>query len=326
MPKPRKHLISLDATPYYHCVSRCVRRAFLCGTDAYSGRSYEHRRQWVEERIHLLASLFAVDVCAYAVMSNHLHLVLHINTAKAESLSDWDVAERWMSLYRGTPLTQKFLKGEPLDDAEWMATKSLLDKWRLRLRSISWFMKALNEPIARRANAEDQCTGAFWEARFSSQALLDEKALIACMAYVDLNPIRAKMADTPENSEHTSIKKRIETAKADITKQPLALAHFVGNPREAMPQGLPFKLQDYLALVDWSGRFIREDKRGAVDVNLPCILSRLDVSPDKWLLLATRFEASFKHFVGDVESLQSAKRAFNIKRMPGIQRSRMAFS
>ena len=136
-------------------------------------------------------------------------------------------------------------------------------------------MRALNEPIARQANAEDSCTGHFWQSRFTSQALLDERALTACMAYVDLNPIRAKMAKTPESSEHTSIKARIDELK-HRGSQPEQLMPFVGNPREPMPEGLPFRVEDYLALVDWSGRIIREEKRGAVAENLPPILERLE--------------------------------------------------
>ena len=222
------------ATPYYHCTSRCVRRAFLCGLDALTGKDYEYRRQWVEDRILFLGEVFCIDVCAYAVMSNHHHVVLHINMAEAQSLTDLEVCERWHKLYKGTLLTQKFFKGELLDEAQILAVKEKLDHWRLELANISRWMWALNEPIARMANAEDQCTGRFWESRFKSQALLDEKALAACMAYVDLNPIRAKMAKTPEESEHTSIKRRIENQETN-NPQPLKLAEFVGNPRE--PKG-----------------------------------------------------------------------------------------
>ena len=250
VPRARKQQISLEATPYYHCTSRCVRRAFLCGLDSLTGKNYEHRRQWVEDRILFLGEVFCIDVCAYAVMSNHHHVVLHINMAEAQSLTDLEVCERWHKLYKGTLLTQEFLKGELLDEAQWLAVKEKLDHWRLELANISRWMWALNEPIARMANAEDQCTGRFWtgfcscktcisnihvgQRRFKSQALLDEKALAACMAYVDLNPIRAKMAKTPEESEHTSIKRRIENQETN-NPQPLKLAEFVGNPRE--PKG-----------------------------------------------------------------------------------------
>jgi len=165
-------------------------------------------------------------------------------------------------------------------------------------------MRHLNESIAREANREDQCTGRFWEGRFKSQALLDEQALAACLAYVDLNPIRAKMADTPEASAHTSVKRRIEAAVK--RQQPETLFPFAGNPRDPMPVGLPFRLQDYLELVDWSGRCLREDKRGAIDGKVPPILDRLQIEPKHWLYLNKNFESRFKSLVGAAHSVRSA--------------------
>ncbi|MCG6937428.1 MAG: transposase, partial [Gammaproteobacteria bacterium] len=254
MPKPRKTLVSLDATPYYHCTSRCVRRAFLCGEDALTGKSFEHRRQWIEDRLLALGSIFAIDVCSYAVMSNHYHVVLHINQQQAQSWSVHEVIERWHRLFKGSLLSQRYLQGEISDKAEQNALSEQVEEWRDRLQSISWFMRCSNERIAREANREDAVTGRFWEGRFKSQALLDEKALVAGMVYVELNPIRAKMAETPEQSDYTSIQTRIKQAlKAmqpeQIEQQPASLLPFAGYPKEAMPEGLPFRLSDYLELV-----------------------------------------------------------------------------
>ena len=165
------------------------------------------------------------------------------------------------------------------------------------------------------ANKEDQCTGRFWESRFKSQALLDEKALAAAMAYVDLNPVRAKMARTPESSEHTSIKLRIEALQT-ATPQSLKLADFVGNPREPMPQGLPFRLKDYIELVDVTGRAVRENKRGYIDKAMPPILERLGISSHEWMVLTTQFESRFKSLVGCKDKLILAAKALNLKRRP----------
>ena len=184
MPKPRKTLISLQDTTYYHCVSRCVRRAFLCGQDELTGQSYEHRRGWIEDKILSLAAIFAIDVCAYAVMSNHTHLVLHVNTEKANSWSIREVLERWHRLHKGSQFTEKYLENKEMAEFELVSVYESGEKYRERLTDISWFMRELNEPIARMANNEDKCTGRFWEGRFKSQALLDEAALVSCMAYV----------------------------------------------------------------------------------------------------------------------------------------------
>jgi hypothetical protein len=177
-----------------------VRRAFLCGEDRLSGRNFEHRRQWIEDRLLILASTYAIDIAAYAVMSNHYHVVLYVDRERGLAWSDTEVIEHWHTLFKGSELSRRCDRGEPLDRAEQQALADQVAAWRQRLISISWFMRCVNEPIAREANREDNVTGRFWEGRYSSQALLDEKALAACMIYVDLNPIRAQMAITPESS------------------------------------------------------------------------------------------------------------------------------
>ncbi len=209
MTRPRQALISLADTPYYHITSRCVRRAFLCGVDHYSGQSYEHRRQWVVDRIRLLSSLFAIDVCAYAVMSNHYHLVLKLCPEQLENQSDDQIMDRWCTLFKGPLLVQRYLDGESLSPPERSTVSDIFNVWRTKLGSISWFMRCLNQPIARQANLEDKCTGKFWESRFKSQALKSEEALLSCMTYVDLNPVRAEMATSLETSDYTSIQERI---------------------------------------------------------------------------------------------------------------------
>ena len=192
MPRPRRTQISIEDAPWYHAVSRCVRKAWLTGVDPNTGKSYEHRRDWVESQLLKLGVIFAIDIAAYAVMSNHLHLVLRIDIELANSWTDREVVEHWHQLFKGTEITQKFVQGERIESYEIIALKHSIAQYRSRLSDISWFMRCLNEPIARKANQEDNCTGHFWEGRFKSQALLDEAAVLACMAYVELNPIRAQ--------------------------------------------------------------------------------------------------------------------------------------
>ena len=191
-------------------------------------------------------------------------------------------------------------------------------------------MRVLNESIAREANLEDNCTGRFWEGRFKSQALLDEAALAACMAYVDLNPIRARMAKTPEDSEHTSIKSRAEKAQTAQTpnhlfQQPKELLPFAGNPRQDMPKGIAMKLTDYLELVDSTGRIIRDDKRGVISDSSAQILERLGLDEDHWLSMTQNFENTFSTFAGNEEKLRSTCERLKYLRPPGLNRCRTTF-
>ena len=315
MPRARKHLVCVEETPYYHVVSRCVRRAFLCGTDRYTGKSYEHRRGWIEDRLRVLASLFSIELCAYAVMSNHYHLVVKLKPQETESWSDTEVLNRWTSLFRGPLLVQQHQRDEHLTAAERDTLQSLVAIYRGRLASLSWFMKCLNEPIARKANAEDRCTGHFWEARFQSQALRSEQALIAAMVYVDLNPIRAGISPSPETSAYTSVSRRLDPA-AESTQLAAAvsalldsgeLRHFpvpmrpllgfsdVENPvSPAGEHGLPMQKVSYFELVDATGRLVVRGKRGRIDSQLAPILERMGLSTDQWIAASTDFRQHYR--------------------------------
>ena len=321
MPQPRKSQISLIDTPYYHCVSRCVRRSFLCGIDKYSGQSYEHRRGWVEERLLFLSTVFAIDICAYAVMNNHTHVVLCVDRALADNWDIDEVLRRYHKLHKGTLLTQKFMNGDTLSQGELITFDETIEAYRQRLYDISWFMRDLNEYIARQANKEDGCTGRFWEGRFKSQALLDESAVLACMAYVDLNPIRAKMEKTPETSKHTSIKKRIHAIK-NQQPQPSVLMPFVGNPRENMPRGISYSLKDYCELVDTTGRCIRDDKAGHIDNTHSPILQRLGLDSAQWLTLTTEFEKHFCYAAGPEQMMNAFKRHTHHQRLRGMTKAK----
>ncbi len=313
MTQARSSLVSLNDTPYYHCVSRCVRRAFLCGYDIHSQTDYEHRREWLEAKLHEVANVFSIKLCAYAVMSNHYHVVVHLRPEEALQWSQHEVVRRWHSLFNGTYLSQCFAAGDSLIDAQKQALNEQIESWRERLCSLSWFMKIVNESIARRANIEDNCTGHFWESRFKSQALLDERALLSCMAYVDLNPIRANMATSPETSDHTSIKQRIETLKGH-RKPAQSLEKFVGSSPEKT--GLPYVLRDYLELMDWTGRIFREDKRGKIKSSLPPILERLVLDQESWFILTSEFERKFGQWVGSEHIVRQKYSDRHYERIP----------
>ena len=320
MPQSRKTQVSLIDTPYYHCVSRCVRRSFLCGEDKFTGQSYEHRRGWVEERLLFLGSVFAIDICAYAVMSNHTHVVVCVDKDIADSWSMKEVVRRWHQLYQGTLLSQKYQRGDALSKGEMISLEETVTIYRQRLYDISWLMRNLNEYIAREANKEDGCTGRFWEGRFKSQALLGESAVLACMAYVDLNPIRAKMEVTPETSKHTSIQNRIHALIKG--EQPKKLMRFVGNYRQNMPKGIAYSLIDYCELVDCTGRCIRCDKAGYIEQRKNPILERLGLNSEQWLTLTTEFEQHFHTAVGSEHMLQQFKHHTDHQRIRGMAKAR----
>ena len=272
-----------------------MRRAFLCGSDPLTGFNFEHRRQWIMDRVKRVCSVFAVDLCAYAIMSNHYHIVVKINTARVADWTDEEVAQRWLQIFSGPLLIHQYLAGTDLTEFQLQDVAELIATWRERLVDLSWLMRCINEPIARMANSEDHCTGSFWEGRFKSQALLDDRALLACMAYVDLNPIRAAMATTPEQSDYTSIQERIKY------RDNKGLLPFSDQGNEA----IPFKLTDYLELVDWGGRELKRNRRGRIPASAPPILARLNMNASPVLKYLAKDDLHSHGALGPISMLRA---------------------
>ena len=309
MTRPRSQIVSLEATPYYHCISRCVRRAFLCGDDHYTGNNFDHRKPWLIRRLRLLGEIFAIDIAAYAIMSNHYHLVLHVDKERSTHWSRNEVITHWLKLYKGPDLIQRYLKAEPLSPEEEQLVDSLVEVWRVRLANISWFMRCLNEYIARRANQEDNCKGRFWEGRFKSQALLDETALLSCMAYVDLNPIRAKISDDLPSSDFTSVQQRLQQIKHKENRMLPRLMPFREKQRKNQRfQAVPFNLQDYIDLVDWTGRQTTPRKRGFIPGDKPRLIAALGLSDTQWQVLALEIQKKSILMLHGLESIEALEK------------------
>lgn len=319
----RSDLVNLSETPFYHCVTRCVRQCYLCGYDKNTGQSFEHRRGWVEKRTLFLSSVYAIDLCAYAVMSNHVHVVLRVDEKSANSLSMREVLIRWHKLHKGTLLTKSYLAGEALSEAELLSVKRTAAVYRKRLFSISWFMRDLNEYIARAANAEDECKGRFWEGRFKSQALLDEKALLSCMVYVDLNPIRASLASTPEDSEYTSIKRRIECKLTRKTST--GILPFKSDTACSNQYCLNLTFTEYVTLLTQTGKAVRDDKAGFIDGEYQASLNQIALSSSQWLKASLEFEQHFSIAVGSVSRIKKFQLTTGRRRLKGVSSARKLF-
>ena len=199
-----------------HAVQRCVRRAFLAGVDEKTGVDFSFRREWIRRRMESLASVFGVDVLTYAVLSNHLHVILRNRPDVVAAWSDEEAALRWLRVFPGRRLDEQLAEPTENDVRALAANAQRMADVRSRLSDISWFMRALSEPIARLANKQDECTGRFWEGRFKAQRIADEAGLLACAMYVDLNPIRAAMAQSPDQAVHTSAYDRIKAERGEL--------------------------------------------------------------------------------------------------------------
>lgn len=336
----RSELFDPKEVSVMHCINRAVRRAMLCGFDQYTGKSFEHRRDWVKQRLVFLAKHYGIDVLGYAVMGNHLHVILRNRPDVVKTWSDEEVATRIWYLFP----KRKDAHGNPCEPKEHelnmlMASRKVIENYRSRLSDISWLMRQLAEHVAVRANKEDECTGRFWEGRFKSQPLLDEAAVLACSAYVDLNPVRAAIAQSLPESDYTSAQDRLESVKVmakavkakkgkpvspaqqrrlreqlrDSFLSPVQIAE---RKPGALPSKLstrasdkgflPMSLQAYLDLVDWTGRQLRGSKKGRIpDVCQP-ILASLGVDRKTWCELVKDFGKLFHRVAGKADSVSKS--------------------
>ena len=245
-------------------------------------------------------------------MSNHTHVVLRIDPRLPAAWSAEEVAWRWARLSRTL---------EPVPEVAIAVQVSRLtenpqriEELRRRLGSLSWFMRFLNEAIARSANAEDGCTGRFWEGRYRCQALLDDQAVLACMAYVDLNPIRAGLAEDLTSSDFTSIQRRLLSLTQRTPEADAPLSAIGGNAKD---QVVPISLPGYITLLEWTGRLSRPNK-GSTVTDAPLALSDIRGSPDWWLGSVLRIEQAFGTAVGNPMSLREDAQATGRAWMRGV--------
>ena len=344
----RNEVIDPNNVQVLHCVQRCVRRAFLCGDDPLSGKNFEHRREWIRLRLEFLASVFAIDCLTYTILHNHLHIVLRSRPDVLETWSDDEVARRSLRLFP----KRRNKDGSPKEPTQGELNSILNDSEKLvearrRLSDVSWWMKSAAENIARRSNREDEVTGHFWEGRFKAQLLLDEASLLACAAYVDLNPIRAALAETPETSDFTGAKDRLDDLsrrssscrdthdwersrrrkrsgwmspiEISESQDPVGADADPGGRRASRKGFLPMSMTAYLEFLDWTGRQIRADKLGAIPDHLAPILDRLGLDASGWCGLVRRFGKIFKRAAGTAQSLrqEAARRNVGWMQAPG---------
>lgn len=310
----------------FHITSNCVRGAFLCGKDIRSGKDYSHRREFIKSQIQYLAQHFAIAVGWEGIMSNHLHLVLANLPNKVDTCSDAEVLRRVCKIFRYKFRQLGVQDCEPTDEQieEFSGDAEFMREMRLRLSDPSWFMRQLLQKLAVLSNREDDCRGHFVDRRFKHRVITDERGILICGIYVDLNEIAAMEVDRPELSMNTSAGMRIagkllrdqgRHAEAQRHDGHLLPIHRQGDGQGYPAAGTPgagrvqdeglldIKLDQYLEMLDAYGRELRPGKRGKIPLDLPPILERLNLSRESLLHMVENYDKLYPNAVGSGESL-----------------------
>jgi hypothetical protein len=333
----------------YHVFNRVVRRSLLFGKDPISGNDYTHRKLIVLNRLRSLSHHFSIDVFAFAIMSNHFHLIVRNRPDVANNLGDREVVIRWLMI---CPL-ERDREGNPIPATEpqiqaVLSNPETVSRLRLRLSNPSWLMSLLCQHISRRCNKEDGCTGRFFEERFKMIALLDEPAVIACMAYVDLNPLRAGLSDNLYDYKEVSLALRLETLsgeKVDTASwlAPIALtsepncqsgtanyhSHSLVGPSLISPTQhrsdargcLSITLPEYVAMLTWLASQSRPELTADLKANAlgELVLKRQGLDPAALLCILDGYTKHFFSAMGCSASItrETSRRKRNRMKAPG---------
>jgi len=323
----RKNIVDNQTPGFYHCSNRCVRRTFLCGIDKLTGHDHSHRKDWLERRMLELCDIFSIEIYAYAVMDNHYHIVLYLDPLAPMHWSKEDVAERWLCAYSGKSVDPKFAKQRELKKQVIIADKEKIELYRQRLGSLSWFMSRLNEPLAKQSNKEENCTGSFWEGRYSAQALLDEAAIFSCMAYVDLNPVRAKITEKLDESNNTSIKKRLNKIKQiepiDVQVKLSSAISAISN--QVNSKKLSMSLKSYIELIEWTGQNITYPNKAAMPHNISSCLRQFNLQQNHWLKQLENFEMHYCHVIGPMELIRQKAKQLKKRCLKGMSAAKQLY-
>lgn len=332
MTSARKDIMHPDKIETFHVYNRCVRGGFLLGNDDVTGKDYSHRKNWIPERLRFFAGIFCIDIVVYAIMENHFHLILQNRPDLALRLTPNELATRWLKLHPTKPMKKEARFAPTADEIKDVLIRFKKETLSKRFADISWFMRELDQYVAVKANKDDKCRGSFFESRFKSQLLADDKAKLTCAIYCDLNEIRSKLANSVENSFFTSahLRSQAEIAKRNLKsfekinlKKPLTyhqdknikeqtaqaqlgdwLAPFKNQENTSHKPALNITLEKYLELLDYTGREYHKKKPGIIPGTIAPILDAMDLDHKHWMQNIQNYGKWYYRVLGPLAKLQ----------------------